>query len=122
MNPKLLSIVIPFLVVIFFWITYKLKKVPILKYISKWPWGVRIVKNEYLRTLFNREKNRVKNVNNAVKLAKLRNQAENLKMYVIEVQKGSYWIGTLREWNIERKHYPKMKHVWPPRDSVFQTR
>jgi len=122
MNPKLLSIVIPFLVVIFFWITYRLKKVPILKYISKWPWGVRIVKNEYLRTLFNREKNRVKSVKRAVKMAKLRNQAENLKMYVIEVVKGRYWIGTMREWNIERKNYPKMKHIWPPRDSVFQTR
>jgi len=119
---KLLSIIITLFVIAVLWIVWQIKKVPILKYISKYDWGVRIIKNEYFRTLFKREKGRVKDVKRAVEMAKLRNQAENLKIYVIEVAKGRYWLGTMREWNMVRKEYPKLKGFWPPRDAVFQTR
>lgn len=121
-----MKLILPYLICFFcgliLYIIYQLKKVHILKYISRWPWGVRLIKNEYFNTLFKREKGRIKDVNRAVKLAKLRNQAENLKMYVIEVTKGQYIVVTMREWNIVRKVYPKIKHIWPPRDAVFQTR
>ena len=104
-----------------FMIAWKIYKVKILTYVSRWEWGVKLIKQQYFNTLFNREKNRVKSVQRAIKLAKMKHNAENLKQYVIEVRKGTFWYGTANEWNAVVKNNPKLKSKWPPRDAVFQT-
>lgn len=102
-------------------IAWKIYKVHILAYVSRWDWGVKLMKQVYFNTMFNREKNRVRSVQRAVKMAKMKNKAENLKQYVIEVRKGLYWYGTLKEFNVIQKENPRLRGIWPPKDAVFQT-
>ena len=102
-------------------IAWKIYKLRILTYVSRWEWGVKLVKQQYFNTLFRREKNRVRSVTRAVKLAKMKHKAENLKQYVIEVKKGQFWYGTCREWTLVQKDNPRLRGLWPPKDSVFQT-
>lgn len=105
-----------------FMIVWKIYKVSILRYVSRWEWGVKLIKSEYFRTMVKREQNKVRYVKKAVRLAKLRNQSSNLKQYVIELKSGGYWYGTLREFTQYQKEHRNLKGIWPPRDSVFQTR
>jgi len=102
-------------------IVWKLYKLQILTFISRWEWGAKIVKQQYFNTLFNREKNRVRSVKRAVKLAKMKHSAENLKQYVIEVEKGLFWYGTRNEWTAVQKNNPKLRGKWPLSNAVFQT-
>lgn len=119
---QLIPYLICFFIGLILYIIYQFRKVQILKYISKWPWGVRIIENEYFKTMFKREKNRLKSVNKAIKLAQMRNKIESLKMYVIEVEKGVWWWGSMNEFTLIQKKNKKLSGLWPPRDAVFQTR
>lgn len=108
------------LIFVFCMIAWKFFKVRILKFISRWNWGRKVIKSLYLETLYKREVNKVKTLKKAIKIAKARHAAEGLKMYVILLDNGNYWYGTMREWNI----YQKDNHVrklWPPKDAVWQT-
>lgn len=112
----IISVAIPVMILF-----YRFYKVPILKYVSRWDWGKKLVKTEYFNTLHKRELNKVKTVERAVKLAKLRNKSSNLKQYVIPVG-NDYWFGTMKEWNLYVKEHKKFSGIRPLIDSIYQTR
>ena len=119
---KLILIIITLVVIAVLWIIWQVKKVPILSYISKYSWGLRIVKNEYFKVMFSREQKRLKKRNKIIELAKIRNKIENLKIYVIEIDKNFWWYGTCNEFSLLQKKNKKLSGMWPLRDAVFQTR
>lgn len=102
-----------------FWIS---KKVVILKYISRWQWGRRVVESQYFKTMIRRAERKTWRVNKAIRIAKEMHKSSNLKQYVMEVAPGQYWVGTGKQWTIERKHYPKCMYMWPVKDAIYQTR
>ena len=118
---KLIPYLICFFCGLIIYIIYRVKKVQILTYISRWSWGVAIIKSEYFNTLLNRQKKRVKTLSKAVAIAKEKKIAENLKQYVVEVSPSNYFIGTINEFNFLKKNNKKLSNVWPPRDAVYQT-
>lgn len=95
-------------------------KLRLLKHISRWEWGYRIVESEYWRTKIYRERRRAWRLKKAVKLANERMENTNKRQYVMEIPNGRYWIGTSKEWTLLNRGYAKRR--WPIVDHVYMTK